>query len=104
MDKNEKKDFPSGVEMIHTPISFRTLKPTEIEKWHELHPKTKLINMYGITETTVHVTYKELQPEDLELAKSNIGKPIPGLKILLLDKNLKLVPHGVPGEICARLG
>jgi len=76
------------------------LKPTLIIDWHRLHPKTKLINMYGITETTVHVTFKELSATDLQSAVSNIGVPIPTLKILLLDKNLKLVPPGVPGEIC----
>ena len=98
--KCEAKTPHKNMKIRYIIFGGEALKPTEIAKWHELHPQTKLINMYGITETTVHVTYKELQPEDLELAKSNIGKPIPGLKILLLDKNLKLVPHGVPGEIC----
>jgi len=76
------------------------LKPTLINAWRKLHPQTKLINMYGITETTVHVTFKELSDTDLQSSVSNIGVPIPTLKILLLDKNLKLVPPGVPGEIC----
>lgn len=76
------------------------LKPSAILKWKEKYPSTKLINMYGITETTVHVTFKELSQEDLKLNNSNIGKPIPTLKVILLDKNLKLVPFGVPGEIC----
>ena len=76
------------------------LKPTLISAWRKLHPQTKLINMYGITETTVHVTFKELSDSDLASSVSNIGVPIPTLKILLLDKNLKLVPPGVPGEIC----
>ena len=76
------------------------LKPNMLKPWRKLHPKTKLINMYGITETTVHVTFKELNNKDLESPKSNIGLPIPTLGIILLDKNLKLVPPGVPGEIC----
>lgn len=76
------------------------LKPSAIQRWKEKYPQTKLINMYGITETTVHVTYKELTPQNLKLNNSNIGVPIPTLKILLLDKNLKMVPYGVPGEIC----
>ena len=47
MDKNEKKDFPSGVEMIHTPISFRTLKPTEIEcRAQSVYDKTLKILLY----------------------------------------------------------
>lgn len=76
------------------------LNPTMLLPWYNLHKNTKLINMYGITETTVHVTFKELSKEDLENKTSNIGMPIPTLKILLLDNNLNLVPHGVPGEIC----
>ena len=76
------------------------LKPCLIKPWKDKYPFTKLINMYGITETTVHVTFKELSNEDLLLSKSNIGVPIPTLKILLLDKNLKLVPYDIPGEIC----
>ena len=56
------------------------------EKWKEKYPNTKLINMYGITETTVHVTFKELSLKDLQLNNSNIGRPIPTLKVLLLDK------------------
>ena len=76
------------------------LKPNLLKQWHNIHPSTKLINMYGITETTVHVTFKELTETDLHLSESNIGTPIPTLKILLLDNNLKLVPPNTPGEIC----
>lgn len=77
-----------------------SLKPNLIYKWNKKYPNTKLINMYGITETTVHVTFKELDESDLNKPNSIIGKPIPTLKVLLLDKNLKLVPIGVTGEIC----
>lgn len=95
------------VESPHKDLKIRyiifggeALKPNLLMPWYKLHPSTKLINMYGITETTVHVTFKDLTEEDLMLSKSNIGIPIPTLKILLLDSNLKLVPPGVPGEIC----
>ena len=76
------------------------LRPNMLLPWRKIHPNTKLINMYGITETTVHVTFKELKDQDLYSQKSNIGMPIPTLGIVLLDKNLKLVPPGVVGEIC----
>lgn len=60
----------------------------------------RLVNMYGITETTVHVTYREITAEDV---KSNtgsvIGEPIPDLSIHLLDEHLQAVPRGVTGEI-----
>ena len=76
------------------------LKPKLIQKWAIKYPNTKLINMYGITETTVHVTFKELTEKDLKSNVSNIGKPIPTLEVLILDKNLHLLPYGVPGEMC----
>ena len=56
--------------------------------------------MYGITETTVHVTFKELSELDLESPSSNIGVPIPTLHVIIVDKNLKLLPFGTIGEMC----
>ena len=56
--------------------------------------------MYGITETTVHVTFKELSESDLESPSSNIGVPIPTLHVIIVDKNLKLLPFGTIGEMC----
>lgn len=78
-------------------LNLQNLKP-----WFECYgeEKPKLINMYGITETTVHVTYRPISSADLEsVTGSVIGKPIPDLKIYLLDKNKALVPIGVSGEI-----
>ncbi len=76
------------------------LMPGMLKRFYEKYPKTKLINMYGITETTVHVTYKEITEEDIRLNISNIGKPIPTLTAYIIDKNAKLLPIGVPGELC----
>ncbi len=56
--------------------------------------------MYGITETTVHVTYKEITDKEISSNISNIGKPIPTLTTYVMDKNMKLLPIGVPGELC----
>lgn len=77
-----------------------TLKPSLIKPWKDKYPFTKLINMYGITETTVHVTFKELNTEDLLSDNSNIGKPIPTLTVYVMDKNLNILPYGVQGEMC----
>ncbi|MDQ1354794.1 MAG: hypothetical protein QG657_5103, partial [Acidobacteriota bacterium] len=75
------------------------LNPSQLRKWHKKYPKTKLINMFGITETTVHATYKELSEKDMKLNSSNVGKPIPTLCTYISDKYLKPVPQGVTGEI-----
>jgi tyrocidine synthetase-3 len=76
------------------------LMPQKLKKWKEKYPETRLINMYGITETTVHVTFKEINDTDIQANIGNIGKPIPTLTVYIVDKNLKLLPIGVSGEIC----
>ena len=53
---------------------------------------THLVNMYGITETTVHVTYRPLRAADALQASSPIGVPIPDLYLLVLDENREPVP------------
>ncbi|MDX2021248.1 MAG: amino acid adenylation domain-containing protein [Deltaproteobacteria bacterium] len=60
----------------------------------------ELINMYGITETTVHVTYRPIRAADIEAnTGSMIGVPIPDLPLYIVDAALNPVPIGVPGEI-----
>ena len=76
------------------------LNPKLIYNWKSKYPFTKLINMYGITETTVHVTFKDLTPENLLQTFSNIGTPIPTLKVYVMDKYQKLMPYGIEGEMC----
>ncbi|MCX7923871.1 MAG: amino acid adenylation domain-containing protein [Clostridia bacterium] len=76
------------------------LKPLLLKAWKERYPQCKLINMYGITETTVHVTYKEITEKEIESNISNIGKPIPTLTAYIMDANQKLLPVGIPGELC----
>ncbi|MFE1174090.1 amino acid adenylation domain-containing protein [Streptomyces sp. NPDC058773] len=58
-----------------------------------------LVNMYGITETTVHVTRRPLGRSDLSGDRSPIGPPMPDLTLHLLDPWMRPVPVGVPGEI-----
>ena len=53
--------------------------------------------MYGITETTVHVTYKNIL--EGENTRSNIGRPLDDLQVYVLDQNLNPVPIGVIGEL-----
>ncbi|RKZ70159.1 MAG: non-ribosomal peptide synthetase, partial [Candidatus Parabeggiatoa sp. nov. 1] len=53
----------------------------------------------GITETTVHVTYRPLTQADLNSPGSVIGLPIPDLQIYILDPHLQPTAIGVPGEL-----
>ncbi|MCP4157092.1 MAG: amino acid adenylation domain-containing protein, partial [bacterium] len=75
------------------------LKPLKLKEWQKRYPQTKHINMFGITETTVHVTYKALEERDIRINISNIGTPIPTITTYVMDRYGKLAPLGVPGEI-----
>jgi amino acid adenylation domain-containing protein len=80
------------------PLNLAALKPW-VERHGDLRPQ--LVNMYGITETTVHVTYRQLLRTDiLNPSGSLIGRPIPDLKVYLMDSSQRPVPPGLAGEIC----
>jgi amino acid adenylation domain-containing protein len=72
-----------------------------LQPWFDRHGDQlpQLVNMYGITETTVHVTIRRLTLADVKATCSLIGQPIPDLRIYLLDKYQEPVPIGVVGEI-----
>ncbi len=73
-----------------------------LEPWFDRHDEDfpLLVNMYGITETTVHVTYRPIRWRDVKKRQSNlIGEPIPDLSLYLLDRYGQPVPVGVVGEI-----
>jgi amino acid adenylation domain-containing protein len=77
------------------------LAPSTLSPWYARNGEsTRLVNMYGITETTVHVTYRPLTPEDTQCSGSPIGVRIPDLRVMLLDAHGQPVPIGVPGELC----
>ncbi|HKH45888.1 MAG TPA: amino acid adenylation domain-containing protein, partial [Thermoanaerobaculia bacterium] len=67
-----------------------------IARYSEERPR--LVNMYGITETTVHVTLRRIGRSDLG-SGSRIGRPIADLAVYLLDRGGEPVPVGVAGEI-----
>ncbi|MDG1463405.1 MAG: amino acid adenylation domain-containing protein, partial [Gammaproteobacteria bacterium] len=77
-------------------LDLKSLKP-----WFERHgdSKPQLVNMYGITETTVHVTYRPLVLADCDAPSSNIGIPIPDLQVYVLNESRIPVPVGTPGEM-----
>jgi amino acid adenylation domain-containing protein len=76
------------------------LHPIQLLEWRTAYPDVKLINMYGITETTVHVTFKEITEREIHQNVSNVGVPIPTTTTYIMDSKLRLLPVGVPGEIC----
>ncbi|WP_312010464.1 amino acid adenylation domain-containing protein, partial [Bradyrhizobium cenepequi] len=77
------------------------LEPSILKPWYARHSDRapQLINMYGITETTVHVTYRLLDQSDTSNSGSPIGKRIPDLRLYLLDGYGAPVPFGAVGEL-----
>ncbi|WP_308248560.1 non-ribosomal peptide synthase/polyketide synthase [Nocardia sp. MH4] len=74
------------------------LEPQRLAGWFARYPRSpRLVNMYGITETTVHASYREITPETG--SASVIGGALAGLTVRVLDSRLRPVPVGVPGEI-----
>ena len=108
-----------------TPTAFRQLQPiacastqtlalrwlifggealdvSSLRPWYErfANQPTTLVNMYGITETTVHVTYRTLSPQDVDApVQSPIGRPLSDLSWYLLDSQLQPVAPGCAGEL-----
>jgi amino acid adenylation domain-containing protein len=77
------------------------LRPPELRSWFERFGDDgpTLVNMYGITETTVHVTYQPLSAAHVGAEASVIGRQIPDLDVHVLDERLEPLPDGVPGEL-----
>ncbi len=82
-------------------LTLASLAPW-LDKFGDCSPQ--LINMYGITETTVHVTYTRIDKNTLASSPqfSPIGLPIDDLGVVVLDKEKNLVPLGVVGELYVR--
>jgi len=77
-----------------------SLELGKLEAFHQAFAHVALVNMYGITETCVHVTYKAIEAADIAAGISNVGRPIPTTVAYVLDAQQRLLPIGVAGEIC----
>ncbi len=77
------------------------LETRKLKAWFEQYDeqKIRLINMYGITETTVHVTFRQITANDCDNSGSPIGKPLADLTAYILDDNMQVVPKGEVGEL-----
>ncbi|MFJ4283641.1 amino acid adenylation domain-containing protein [Streptomyces massasporeus] len=79
------------------PLDVRMLTP-----WFARHSHTgcRLVNMFGITETTVHVTAHTVTPEDVVAAGRKVGRALPGWTLSVRDPRGRVLPVGAAGEIC----
>ncbi|MFF9202055.1 non-ribosomal peptide synthase/polyketide synthase [Streptomyces sp. NPDC014986] len=77
------------------------LDVARLADWWTRHPASapRLVNMYGITETTVHVTHAPLDAATAAGPAGPIGTAIPDLRVYVLDADLAPVPPGATGEM-----
>ncbi|MDO8226528.1 amino acid adenylation domain-containing protein [Bacillus cabrialesii] len=100
--EREQPDLGQALSLRYVIFGGEALELSRLEDWYNRHPENRpqLINMYGITETTVHVSYIELDRSIAALrANSLIGCGIPDLGVYVLDERLQPVPPGVAGEL-----
>ncbi|WP_426983329.1 amino acid adenylation domain-containing protein [Bacillus cabrialesii] len=100
--EREQPDLGQALSLRYVIFGGEALELSRLEDWYNRHPENRpqLINMYGITETTVHVSYIELDRSIAALrANSLIGRGIPDLGVYVLDERLQPVPPGVAGEL-----
>nr|WTB33357.1 amino acid adenylation domain-containing protein [Streptomyces sp. NBC_00830] len=78
------------------PLDARPLRD-----WFDRHPedRCRLVNMFGITETTVHVTAQTVTRRTALSGSRSVGRPLPGWYVYVLDGRGRPVPPGAPGEI-----
>ncbi|MFJ8623283.1 amino acid adenylation domain-containing protein [Kitasatospora sp. NPDC093550] len=96
-------DLRPGALALRTVVfGGEALDVAELAPWFERFgdQRPALVNMYGITETTVHVTHRPVRSEETAGARrSPIGRPLGDLRLRLLDPDLGPVPIGVPGQL-----
>jgi len=99
VEESAKEKLPLALRYVI--FGGEALRLQSLIPWMERHGdnEPQLINMYGITETTVHVTYRRITKQDLFHQNNVIGVPIPDLQVYVLDQYLQPMPTGVPGEM-----
>jgi len=102
-DHNEALAEPARLRLRWIFFGAEALDPRALQSWTARHgfERPRLINMYGITETCVHATYRPIAPQDLTAVApgSPIGVPIPDMAVYTLDSRMEPAPVGVDGEI-----
>jgi amino acid adenylation domain-containing protein len=97
--EEERNSVHAETRLRYIIFGGEALKLSRLLPWKEKYPDTRLINMFGITETTVHTTIKEIAPEDIRQNRPNIGKPLPTTSVFIFGADKELLPAGVTGEL-----
>ncbi|MEV5576184.1 amino acid adenylation domain-containing protein [Spirillospora sp. NPDC052269] len=98
----DKENPGTDLALRYVVFGGEALELGRLDDWYSRHAEDAptLVNMYGITETTVHVSYIALDRVRAANAYGNlIGVGIPDLRVYVLDERLQPVPPGVVGEL-----
>jgi amino acid adenylation domain-containing protein/non-ribosomal peptide synthase protein (TIGR01720 family) len=79
-------------------VAGEAMSGASAKKFKLLYPACQLWNLYGPTEATVYGTGYEITGD--EKFNIPIGRPLSNMGVLILDRRGKLLPQGVPGELC----
>src|SRR5271166_428145 len=98
---DEAVEAEGNLALRYVVFGGEALEPAKLRPWFDRFgdDRPQLINMYGITETTVHVTYRRLTSKDCDSGASVIGRPLNDLTGYVCDGRLGVQPMGVPGEL-----
>ncbi|HBL25757.1 MAG TPA: non-ribosomal peptide synthetase module, partial [Acidobacteria bacterium] len=100
IDRQEAQERPP-LERLRWMISTgEALPPDLCRDWLRLYPAVPLLNAYGPTECSDDVTHHRIPYNvSLEEARIPIGRPVPGLRLYILNSSLQPLPVGVVGEL-----
>ncbi|SCF06684.1 amino acid adenylation domain-containing protein [Micromonospora haikouensis] len=97
----EDRQRPAELAVRLVLLAGETLPVGMLGGWLERHPLAgcRLLNLYGITETTVHTTLKDITADDVRRGSRSVGRPLPGWTMSIRDTDGTPVPDGGVGEI-----
>src|SRR2546425_3576353 len=79
-------------------VTGEALKKELVQRWFAAQPAIKLVNAYGLTETSDDTNH-EVMDRVPDRERVPLGRPINNVSVNIVDENLALVPLGAPGEI-----
>lgn len=102
MQANWDAGSPPIPQLRYVILGGEEFNPASLQRWYTIHDdhQPEIVNMYGITETTVHVTHRVVRRRDTVAGVvSPIGTPIDDLTLHVLDASMSPVADGALGEM-----